>query len=185
MARSTRVVVTKKRDVRTYAELWHASHCVLTSGQENPKGSSWQFLSSTLLTAFAFEAYLNHVGPTLFVHWSHLDRLPPWSKLELICEKLAVSFPRGSGSRPLQSVAKLLDFRNTIAHGRSHQLEAKPVIRTAENYEAALGERLLFNWEKLIQSDVFPRRAREDVTKVLEAIHEARVERRKVFSRLA
>jgi hypothetical protein len=170
------VVVTKKRDVRTYAELWHASKCTLDIGLERPEASSWQFLASAVLTAFTFEAYLNHLGPSLFAHWSHLDRLSPWAKMELVCEKLQVSFPKGPGARPLQTVTRLFEFRNTIAHGRTHQLESKPVTRTVGNYSSELGERLLSDWEKLVSNETFAVRARADVEAVLKAIHKARPE---------
>ena len=103
-----------------------------------------------MLTAFAFEAYLNHVGPTLFPAWEHFDRLPPWAKFELLCDKLNVSFPKGTGTRPLQTIVELLSFRNTIAHGRSVKVEGKPRVRTVDNYTAALGEEALANWEMLI-----------------------------------
>ena len=75
----------------------------------------------------------------------------------------------------LQTVAKLLDFRNTIAHGRSVQINAKPEVRDADGrIEAYLGERPLTDWEKLIQTSDFAIRAREDVHTVLERIHEGR-----------
>jgi hypothetical protein len=171
MAKEPYVLVTKKRTVHTYAELWHASDCVLSVGIANPAGCQWQFLSSAVLTAFAFEAYLNHVGPTVLASWQHLDRLPPWSKFELICEKLEVSFRGGAGNRPLQTIAKLLSFRNTIAHGKSAELEGAPLIRTVENYQRALGEDLLAEWEKLVSDAKFAQRARLDVKAVLEKIH--------------
>ena len=62
MATLPKAVVTQERQVHIYSELWHAAGCVLEAGICQPKGSSWQFLSSTIMTAFAFEAYLNHVG---------------------------------------------------------------------------------------------------------------------------
>lgn len=106
--------------------------------------------------------------------WEQLDRLPPWSKLELLCEELGVRFEAGTAARPLQTVAKLLTFRNTIAHGRSSELKSKPVVRTVENYQAAHHEDILADWERLIQTSEFAVRAREDVRAVLEAIHKAR-----------
>jgi hypothetical protein len=176
MERPQKVVVEKKeRTVHTYAELWHASRCVLEAGMQEPKGSSWQFLSSSVLTAFAFEAYLNHVGSRTIECWEQLDHLPPWSKFELLCETLGVKFPDGPGARPLQTIAKLLNFRNTIAHGRSLEIKAKPVLRDADDrLDAYLGERPLTDWERLIRNSDFATRAREDVQAVLERLHERR-----------
>lgn len=181
MSKPPRVLVTKERDVHTYAELWHASHCVLEKGRADPEGSTWQFLSSMLLTAFSFEAYLNHVGSTLFSQWHHLERLPPWSKFELISEKLELSFPAGQGARPLQTISKLLDFRNTMAHGRSHQITAKPVEKSVDTYHHAFAEELLSDWETLIRSDDFARRARQDLEAVLNQIHSALPEPKEVL----
>lgn len=177
MAKPHKVIVTKERTVHTYSELWHASHCVLEVGIREPRGSSWQFLSSAVLTAFAFEAYLNHVGPTVIVCWPELERLPPWAKFELLCETLKVCFPDGLGERPLQTIVKLLDFRNTMAHGRSDDLKPKSELRDAnEKLDAYLGERPLVDWERLIQTAKFAQRAREDVKVALEKLHAARPE---------
>ena len=172
MSKPRKVVITKQRTIHTYSELWHASDCLLDSGVKNPKGAQWQFLSSTMLTAFAFEAYLNHAGSATFACWEQLDHLPPLSKLALLCEKLDLSFLKGR--RPLQTVEKLLNFRNTMAHGKSAEIKAPPVMRNTENYHTAFREELLTNWEKLVQTDAFAKRAREDVETVLRKLHEAR-----------
>lgn len=175
MKKPAKVVVTKKRPVYTYSELWHASSCVLKSGIENPSGSSWQFLSSILLTAFSFEAYLNHVGPRAINCWEQLERLPPWSKFELLCETLNVNFSTSRSERPLQTITNLLNFRNTVAHGSSLELEPKPEIRDVnDQLQQYIGETPLTNWEKLIQTKEFAERVREDIQIVLSQIHDAR-----------
>jgi len=70
----------------------------------------------------------------------------------------------------------VLTFRNTMAHGRSIEVEAKPLVRTTENFHAAYNEDLLVEWERLIRTDEFAKRAREDVRCVLERLHEARTD---------
>ena len=175
MAKPRKALVSKKRTVYTYSELWHASHCVLEAGIRQPRGSSWQFLSSTVLTAFAFEAYLNHVGLSVISCWSQLERLPPWAKFELLCETLNVKFADGPGKRPLQTIVKLLEFRNTTAHGRSEEIKPKEEKRDVnDNLDNYLGQRPLADWERLIQTDAFAKRAREDVEAVLKKLHNAR-----------
>jgi hypothetical protein len=175
MNKPTSAIVHKERTVHTYSELWHASRCVLESGLKEQKGSTWQFLSCAVLTAFTFEAYLNHVGSRTIECWQQHERLPPWSKFELLCKTLGVTFPEGTGVRPLQTVVKLLDFRNTIAHGRSVEIKSKPEVRVAnESLDLYLGERPLTEWERLIQDKTFVERAREDVEVVLTKLHEGR-----------
>lgn len=177
MVKPRKAVVTKERPLHTYAELWHASRCVLDAGVANQEGSKWQFLSSVILTAFTFEAYLNHIGPQTIECWPELERLPPWSKFELLSEQLGVKFPAGRGKRPLQTVVKLLEFRNTMAHGRSQQIKPDPVERdTNDKLHSYLGEQPLAAWEQLVRTSAFAQRAREDAEVVIRALHDARTE---------
>lgn len=159
-----------------YAELWHASKCVLERGLENEIGSSWQFLSSIVLTAFVFEAYLNHVGSALLSCWESVEPLPPLKKFELICEMLKVAYPKGAGERPLQTLQQLQKFRNFMAHGKTEIIAPKSVFCDVEKADARLGRKPLAEWERLIQTKDFAERARVDLEEVLKAIHAARPE---------
>jgi hypothetical protein len=175
MSRPSKARVTKKRTIHMYAELWHASSKVLQTGQREPIASAWQFLSSALLTAFAFEAYLNHAGPQIIACWEALERLAPLSKFDLICELMQVEFKKGE--RPRQTLDELFEFRNTMAHGRSDVLTPKDVARDINNrLDDHLGKRPLADWERRIQSDIFAVRARIDVEQILKGLHAARPE---------
>ncbi|MBP4049221.1 hypothetical protein J9978_06880 [Chromobacterium violaceum] len=165
------VEVKKERQMIMYSELWHASDCVLEKARQSPEGSSWQFLSSILLTAFTFEAYQNHIGPKLFAHWDHLDRLPPLAKFDLIVDRLEIDVPNAKSGRPWQTLRDLFAFRNTIAHGRSVNLE-KVDTKTTDTYLDVFHDELLADWELRIQDDKFALRCREDVEKALRIIHE-------------
>ena len=144
------------------------------SGQENPIGSSWQFLSGLMLTAFSFEAYLNHVGPESILCWEELEKLSPMAKLKVLCERLAIPMP-AAGKRPLDTVQKLFDFRNAIAHGRTAEVKCKPAVRHQNNYEEELNARALSAWERDIQDDKFLLRAREDAEAVMRLLQASRL----------
>jgi len=174
MPQSRKVVITKTRSLHTYAELWLASNFLLHVGVRTPQGAANQFLASLLLTAFSFEAYLNHIGPESLACWDEVERLPPLAKLELLAETLGVQLPKSVGRRPLQTVHKLFAFRNSVAHGRSSELTYKPAIRSTRNYEQELFEPLLADWEKLARSSDFAVRAREDVEAVLQLLQAGR-----------
>jgi hypothetical protein len=182
-SRPKKALVTQERDVTTYAEVWHASECVLAAGIEHPRGSSWQFLSSIVLTAFAFEAYLNHLGPQVLSCWSSLERLPPDAKLELLCEALKVSLPGTKGERPLQTINKLLRFRNTLAHGHSVTIVPEPKSVDIDDLEMHRAARLLSDWERLIEDSKFAKRAREDVEAILRVLQAARPEPKEALFR--
>jgi hypothetical protein len=160
-----------------YAELWHASHCVLKAAGAEPQGAAWQCLSSIVFTAFTLEAFVNHVGASIFSCWDELERLPPWAKLLLISEKLDVRFAGGSGARPLQTISELLKFRNTMAHAKPNIVLKEESTKSLDSHlDHYLGEMPMMEWERLIKTDEFALRAREDVKRVCEAIHAARPE---------
>lgn len=171
---SNKTLVTQEREVHTYAELWHASECVLAAGVAQPGGSSYQFLSSIVLTAFAFEAYLNHVGPQVLSCWASLQRLSWDAKLQLLCEIMNVSLPGTAGEAPRQTIFELFKFRNTLAHGRTETIAPEPRSINIDDLDGYRKERLLSNWERLIENCVFAKSAREDVETVIKLIHEAR-----------
>jgi hypothetical protein len=149
---------------------------VLEKGARDSRGSSWQFMSSLILTAFALEAYMNHVGEhVLLSSWHGLERLPPLSKLDLLCEVLKVNLP-GPDKRPRQTLTKLFKFRNTVAHGRSKTITKKPVRMRPDDVDDHFGKRLLPEWQQRIRDDKFAKRAREDVEAVVHAIHHKRPE---------
>lgn len=172
-----KAVVKKDRTVHMYSELWHASGCVLRSGIDEPRGSSWQFLSSIILSAFAFEAYLNLVGEQVFACWTSLERLNPLDKLNLLSEHMEATFSNGKGERPLQTVIELFNFRNTIAHGSTKKLKQHGRRRDLNNsLDDYLGKRLTLEWERLIQTKDFAERVRTDVEEVLAELHRVRPE---------
>lgn len=172
--RKPKARVSQRKIVHMYAELWHASECVLEKGIQNQEGSSWQFLSSIVLTAFAFEAYLNHSGQGLFASWDDVEPLPPLDKFNRICDHLQVSFPKGEGARPLQTLKKLQSFRNLMAHGKTTEIEPKPVLCPPEHADARLRQRPLDWWEKLIVDEKFAKLARCDIQEILTAVHAKR-----------
>jgi len=173
MTTSPKAIVNRKQNVRTYSELWHASNAVLQKGISEPQGSSWQFMSSLILTAFAFEAYMNHVGEQVLASWDGLERLSPLAKLDLLCEVLKVDLP-GGDKRPKQTLITLFKFRNTLAHGRTETIAAKPTRMRAENVDDHFGKPLMTEWQKLITNDKFAKRSREDIETLVKAIHEKR-----------
>jgi hypothetical protein len=182
MQKSRKMLVERQQNVHTYSELWHASGYVLDAGLRDHKGSSWPFLSSLILTAFAFEAYVNHVGEQLNL-WNHKERkerkegkkrLKSSAKLNLLCEVLKVSLP--ADKRPRQTIKKLFKFRNALAHGRTETITTPPKRIDADKVDDHFAKPLLAEWQQLITDSSFAKPAREDVEAVILAIHKARPE---------
>jgi hypothetical protein len=166
-----RVRISRSREVRTYSELWHASRVLADMSTEQEKGSMWTSLSSILLTTFTLEAYFNHVGPKLFKSWNDLEALSPRAKLEVLMEKIGLNLPRGKD--PIQTVDKLVRFRNTLAHGKTHTLKPKDELHSpTANIDKILGNRPMTDWENLCTPE-FAAHARKHVESLVHKIHAA------------
>ncbi len=128
--------VTKKREVRIHAELWHTANCLLDAGQKDVKGSAHQFRASLVFRAFYLEAFLNWLGQRIVPHWSYLERLKPKEKLDLL--NGLIDLTPDYGSHPWQIVKDLFTFRNYLAHGKTEILQTE----SEENVDEILDGRL-------------------------------------------
>jgi hypothetical protein len=168
--RKPKVRVSKKRTVTMYVEMWDASKILLARAERDTTGNYWVLMSVLVLTAFTFEAYLNHIGPKLFTSWNVLERLSPLEKLEIVCEKLGMSLP--PGKPPRQSLVRLFKFRNDLAHGKNEILSTNDLRDNNDNVDAFLGERPKAGWEKMI-TWASVTRVRGDVEKVIRELNAA------------
>lgn len=165
--------ISKERQVNTYAEMWHASNVMLGKATENPEGSFYQLMASLIFTAFTLEAYLNHIGQSIFKCWDDLEQLPPKRKLNLITEKLRIE--KDDSKRPFQTVARLFKFRNDVAHGKTVRLQSQKQIKVVDldrTLNQRLGEHLETPWQKYC-SLRNAERAREDVKIIIQKLHKA------------
>ena len=139
------VVTSRKRMLITYAEHWHTSRIFLQLGIENPKGSYHQFLGSIVFTAFALEAFLNHVGESLFVSWPDLEKLTPKGKINVITEKLQIDV--NYGEVPWQVVPEIFGVRNKVGHGKTELLQDEQML-SVDSYDELMGEILRAPWQQ-------------------------------------
>jgi hypothetical protein len=173
------ITASRERVIHTHAELWHASQVVLRSGEKTAKGSAWQFLASAIFTAFAFEAYLNHIGLMVYARWDDVERLSPLAKLHLICHFLNVK-PVTQGAE-LSAINELFDFRNKIAHGRTRTIRDTKIMRP-EDVDPYFSDMPRDSWEKLIQDKNFAVRVRKHVETLASRISLAAGERAGPFA---
>jgi len=167
-----KIEVEKERQVHTYAELWYTSKVLLQKGIGEPDGSFHQFMASLVLTAFSFEAFLNHIGKKLFKShaWAAIERLSPKEKLHVIAELLNVQIDYGA--RPWQIIKTLFDFRNSIAHGKTVTLKESELVAMNDDFDRRFRSILLTEWEAHCTRDNADR-AREDVQTMIETLHKA------------
>jgi len=161
--------VTKQRDVRIHAELWHTSNCLLEAGQQTAKASTHQFRASLVFRAFYLEAFLNWLGQHLIPHWNYLERLKPKEKLDLLNDLIHVT--PDYGTRPWQIVKDLFAFRNYLAHGKSESLNTESVEDLNEFLDGKLGQTIPTEWERFCTEENAVR-AKEDVEKIATLLYE-------------
>src|ERR1700727_796987 len=137
-------IFSEKREVRTFIELNHASNTLLQTTDEHLKENFYTVMSSLLLRAFAFEAYLNHLGEKHLKLWRTDEHVPVWTKFRRICDR--IDFAPNRSVRPFLTLQDLFHFRNTLAHGRSEVLEV--VGREVNLTESVVEHRARTSWEK-------------------------------------
>lgn len=173
--RQSLVVTEINREIRMDAELWATSGILLYKGQNDENGCVHQFRASLIFTAFAFEAYLNHIGAIIFDDWNNrFERNNPLCKLTMICKKLEIE--TNYSCRPMQSIKKLFQFRNILAHGKDGREEHTVKMRV-DKFNRLLESNSIMqmykaNWEGY-STEIDAVQAREDVFAIANNIHNA------------
>jgi hypothetical protein len=162
----SQVRASRERNLITYSEHWHSSLTFLQLGIENPKGSYHQFLGSIIFTAFALEAFLNHVGESLFKSWADLEKLAPRGKINVIAEKIGLKVD--FGAMPWQVVPEIFGVRNKVAHGRNELLQDERML-SVDSYDERMGEILRAPWQTYATREN-AERARERVEEICKAV---------------
>jgi hypothetical protein len=101
--------------------------------KDDRDGVGLEIVAGLTLLAFEVEAKFNFLGAKLVANWE--ERKPALVKVRKVCSHLGVT--PDFLVRPYLSVAKLKDFRDTLAHGKPEEkVFDKEVVATAEELEA-------------------------------------------------
>ena len=160
-------VFSGEREVRTFVDLSHGSDVMMKLAQENERGSYYTAMSSLLLRAFTFEAYLNHLGSQKAEYWPEIDSIRVMYKYAVLCKMLSVSpdFSR----RPYQTVGLLFKFRNAIAHGKSVVLKNSKDISSDDDPYKHIPKAAWEEYGTIENAE----RAKEDVSAMIVELHKA------------
>lgn len=156
-----------QREVRTFAYLAHGADVLIMKTEQNPKGSYYTIMSSLMLIAFTFEAYINHLGNEKIKFWEEIESIKVMDKYSVLCKELNI-FPNFR-CRPYQTLKSLFKFRNSIAHGKSKILEETKAVRSQDDPYAHTPRT---EWEEYCKLDN-AKRAKEDINKIIIELHEA------------
>jgi hypothetical protein len=121
----------------THRYLWHAAETLAEKGCVDETGGPL-IMAGMLFTYFAFEAYLNFIGPVVcpsewaeersFFSGKGGDRYRgTLGKLHLLADRLSIELD--SGRRPYQTVRLLDQRRDTVVHGRPEKIDIEVAFK--------------------------------------------------------
>ncbi len=116
------------RYVYTFSVLSNASFCSLELAKESEEGQLHNCMFSMLSSAFALEAYLNHLGQDKFgeKEWEKIERgMSVESKLRVLAK--LINYDLDFGKRPCQTFRKIMWYRNTMVHAGTEILPYEEV----------------------------------------------------------
>lgn len=155
------------KEVRTFVDLAHGADVLITKTEQEPKGSYYTTMSALLLTAFTFEAYLNHLGEKTIKFWEETEPVKVMDKYSVLCKNLGLT-PDFS-KRPYQTLKALFTYRNAIAHGKSQILQETKAVSSQDD---PLDHTPKAHWEEysILEN---AKKAKDDVSQIITELHKS------------
>jgi len=161
MEKKIKARVQKAKRVFVHNDLAQAAEYFADTIQEKlDKGTRdaimFDGMACAVMVAFTFEANVNFMGFEL----NKAGKLPNWKERESFMEKLkkvfgALGIPAELDKRPLKSMERMKNLRDTLAHGKPVYAEYDEVeIGTTEEIDIRAGARLATGWETECRPDV-------------------------------
>ena len=160
-------IYSGEREVKTFADLNHGADVLLKTAREVERGNYYTIMGSLLLSAFTFEAYLNHLGAQQLEFWDEIDSIRVMDKYGVLYKHLEIKpdFSR----RPYQTLSALFKFRNAIAHGKSQILKETKEVSSSDDLHAHSPKA---HWEEYCTLEN-AERVREDISRIVKELHAA------------
>jgi hypothetical protein len=108
----------------TFAYLRQAAHNAADTAKTAEEGSNYHRVSAVLFASLTIEAHLNHVGERSIENWDSIEPTVRWGeKLSRVAGELGVDLDSSKGWG--QTAVELFQFRNKLAHGKTHDSDVK------------------------------------------------------------
>lgn len=139
-----------KSEVNTFVYLYKSAQLSLKSSSESEVGQFYNLLNASVMLSFVVEAYVNHLGVIKgFLEWNDdSDRTPIRKKYLKLRIALGLKPVAIHDAYPL--VEAVIDFRNTMAHGRTKTHEINEV---SDNILWPGRTKILTGWQKFLVLD--------------------------------
>lgn len=164
------IVGTEETTTNTYVSLHSNASIALDEAIEIKDGQFFKTMTSIIFSAFTVEAYVNHILKDKLENWKEIEKYSAIEKVEKLYNILEINLDKSK--RPIQSIQRMFDFRNMLAHGKTTTETKKFKIK--KNIQDISQKDLLGHakseWEKLNtlnNSKIFF----EDMEKVIKLLH--------------
>ncbi|WP_143164529.1 hypothetical protein [Lampropedia hyalina] len=126
------VSISGSGKVTTYNWMLKSARVALEFAREKEEGRFFQAMNVLVYSAFAVEAYFNHLGAHLDSNWESKERkLSKFKKLRQFNERLELN--QDLSKEPFRSVMDVFDFRDALAHGKTEEVERQETVELSED----------------------------------------------------
>ena len=154
----------------TYTYLYFAAFRSYEEGLNSDRGSFYFNLNSIVMSAFSFEAFMNHCGKhfheeELLKSWDEFKWKKSLQKFDIITALSNLKIDKST--YPYQSIPELIKLRNSLAHGETETVYSEVEF---ERYEEIRDKLFKPKWVEKCNSEQ-AKRFLEDVREMISIIH--------------
>ena len=132
MKKSYHIAGTGK--VTTYNWMLKAARLALEEGNKNEEGQFFHSMNTIVYSAFALEAFFNHLGEHFYDDWSKRERkLPKKKKFTTFLKKCNIDY--SLNKEPFNSAIEAFTFRDQLAHGKTEEINISKTVELSEQEE--------------------------------------------------
>lgn len=140
---------TETTTTNTYVSLYANASIALDEAIKIKDGQFYKTMTSLIFTAFTIEAYVNHMLKDKSKNWKETEKHTSLEKVYELYDILGINLDKSK--RPIQSLQRMFDFRNMLAHGKTDTVIKRFKIK--KNIQNISQKDLIDNskskWEKL------------------------------------
>jgi len=118
--------------VTTYNWMMKSARLSLHDASATETGRFFNSMNVLVYSAFAMEAFFNHLGSHLYKDWESKERkMSKFKKFRNFNSDLKLN--HDLSKEPYSIIFDVFDFRDSLAHGRTEEIERKEVVELTED----------------------------------------------------
>ena len=118
--------------VTTYNWMLKSARLSLDAARETELGQFFNYMNVLVYSAFAMEAFFNHLGSHLYKDWESKERkMSKFKKFRDFNSDLKLN--HDLSKEPYCIIFDVFDFRDSLAHGRTEEINKKEVIELSDD----------------------------------------------------